>query len=349
MKLLSRLLALIVSAAPMTLAAQPPSQANNLHVSFIDVEGGQATLFVTPGGKSLLVDTGWPRQNGRDADRIVAEAHRAGLKRLDYVLITHYHTDHVGGVPQLAARIPVDTFIDHGPLREMDHGVTEQGYAAYLETLATTKAHRLTLKPGDHLAMDGLELTTVAAAGQVIAAALPGAGQPNTACTTSPLHSPDTADAEQEENVSSLGFVLTWGETRILDLGDLTWDKERELMCPLNKLGKIDLLIVSHHGWDHSSSPALVDAIGAKLAVMDNGATKGGSPLTFQTLAAAPGHASLWQLHYAEGAGALNSDPQHIANRGGQDTGYLLRLIADKTHGLSISKAVHPAFPGDRP
>lgn len=102
--------------------------------------GGQATLFVTPDGESLLIDTGWPDNEGRDADRIVAIAKRAGLSRINYVLITHYHADHVGGLPQLVARIPVDTVIDHGENRETSNASTEQGWKAYQELLNTHKS-----------------------------------------------------------------------------------------------------------------------------------------------------------------------------------------------------------------
>jgi competence protein ComEC len=156
--------------------------ADKLKIYFMDVEGGQATLFVLPTGESLLVDTGWPGNNGRDADRIVAEAKKAGLSKIDYVLITHYHDDHVGGVPQLVARIPVGTFIDHGPNRELDHGVTEHGYAEYQKVLATGKSKHITVKPGDTLPIKGFHATVISADGELIAKPLPGAGQPNEAC-----------------------------------------------------------------------------------------------------------------------------------------------------------------------
>src|ERR1700749_4576254 len=173
----------MLAALFITVAATLSSHAQNatsdkLHIYFIDVEGGQATLFVAPAGKSLLIDTGWPGNNFRDADRIVAAAKNAGLSRIDYVLITHYHDDHVGGVPQLVQRIPVGSFIVHGPNRELDHGATERDYAAFQKVLAAMKAKEIVPKPGDRLPIDGMDVTVISADGKVTQKALPGAGEP---------------------------------------------------------------------------------------------------------------------------------------------------------------------------
>jgi competence protein ComEC len=255
--------------------AMPPAKtAKPLQICFIDVEGGQATLFVTPEGQSLLIDTGWPGNDGRDAERIVAAAKRAGIGKIDYVLITHFHNDHVGGAPQLAARIPVGTFIDHGENRESTDGPTVQGWQAYQGLLATGKYKRITPKPGDVLPMQGVEAKVVSSDGAVIDKSLPGAGAANASCATS-----EQRPGDQTENPRSLGVLLTFGKLKFLDLGDLTWDKEMELMCPVNKLGKIDVYIVSHHGFLQSGSPALVRGIAPRAAIMDNGAKKGGSRL----------------------------------------------------------------------
>jgi beta-lactamase superfamily II metal-dependent hydrolase len=303
-----------------------------LKVYFIDVEGGQATLFVAPAGQSLLVDTGWPGNDYRDADRIAGVAKKAGLAKIDYVLLTHYHEDHAGGVPQLVSRIPVGTFIDHGPNRELDHGMTEKDYSEYQKVLATGKSQRMLAHVGDVLPVGGMKAMVISSDGNLIADALRGAGQPNQYCAASEKR-PD----DQTENSRSLGIEITFGKLRILDLGDLTWDKETELMCPANKLGHVDVYIVSHHGWYQSSSPALVDAIHARVAIMDNGAKKGGSIPTLQTIAKAPGLETLWQLHFSEEGGAQNNTSEkYIANPQGVDAGHFLELVGSQDGSFEV-------------
>jgi competence protein ComEC len=320
-----------ILACVLTLHAQGTPAAGKLHVYFIDVEGGQSTLFVTPAGKSLLIDTGWPDNNFRDADRIVAAAKSAGLSRIDCVLITHYHDDHVGGVPQLVQRIPVGTFFVHGPNRELDKG-TERGYAAFQKVVTDTKAKEIVAKPGDRLPIEGLEVTVISSDGKVIQKALPGGGQPNAFCKQSEIRPPD-----QTENARSLGVLIRFGDLKILDLGDLTWDKERDLMCPNNRLGKVDVLVVSHHGWYQSSSPALVAAIHPRVAIMDNGAKKGGSIPTLDTVRKAPGIETLWQLHYSdEGGAAHNTQSEYIANLDGPDAGHDLEVTASRDGSFSM-------------
>ena len=327
-----------LAAAGACSYALPQSQPNgDLQVYFVDVEGGQATLFVTPAGKSLLIDTGWPGNNGRDADRIVAAAKAAGLSRLDYVLITHYHDDHVGGAPQLAERIPIGTFFDHGPNRETTSAPTEKDFEAYEKLLSGGKYKHIVPRPGDVLPIEGLHAVVISADGKLIDHPLPGhslsgAGEPNPYCKTS-----EQRPADQTENARSLGVLITYGKLRLLDLGDLTWDKEMQLMCPVNKIGRVDVLVVSHHGWYQSSSPALVDAIHPRVAIMDNGATKGGSPAILDTVKAAPGLQQLWQLHYSEEGGAAhNTQPPFIANLPGPDHGYFLKLAASPDGSIHV-------------
>ena len=303
-------------------ASPVPDEA--LRIYFIDVEGGQATLFVTPGRESLLVDAGWPGNQGRDAERIVAAAKQAGISRIDYLLITHFHTDHVGGVPQLAARIPIGTFIDHGENREGTDAATVEGWQAYNSVLATGKYKHISAKPGDVLPIRGVHFMVVSSDGAVLEHPLAGAGQANPQCSDAPKYA-----ADQTENLRSLGTLMTFGKLQILDLGDLTRDKEIELVCPVNKLGKVDIYIVSHHGWEQSGSPPFVNAIAPRVAIMDNGARKGGSPSAWQTIEESPRLEDLWQLHFAEEGGREhNVAPDLIANLEGLDAGHSLELAA---------------------
>jgi competence protein ComEC len=316
----------------LAIAAPPAASPKTLQIYFIDVEGGQATLFVTPAGQSLLIDTGWPGNNYRDADRIVAAAHDAGINKIDYVLITHYHDDHVGGAPQLAERIPIGTFIDHGENRETTDKVTQERWLAYQQLLATGKYKRITAKPGDVLPIQGIRAEVITSDGAVIQKPLPGAGQPNPFCATSP-----EPPADNTENLRSLGTLITFGKLRILDLGDLTADKERELMCPTNRLGKIDIYIASHHGFNQSGSTALLHAIAPTVAIVDNGAKKGGSPSALDIIKASPNLAAMWQLHFSEEGGAAhNTAPEFIANLEGPDAANYLKLTASADGTFSL-------------
>jgi competence protein ComEC len=323
--------------ACIALAAAPRGSAQSakeLKVYFVDVEGGQATLFVTAAGQSLLIDTGWSGNNGRDADRIVAAAKNAGIRKIDYVLITHFHEDHVGGVPQLVERIPVGTFIDHGDNREVGDAPTLKDWQAYQQVLATGKYKRMSLKPGDKVPVKGIDATVISSDGALLEKPLfvPGAGQGNASCKDSEQRAGD-----QTENPRSLGIYITFGELKILDLGDLTWDKEMQLMCPLNKLGKIDVYIVSHHGWQQSGSPALVHGIEPRVAIMDNGAKKGGTPSAWDVIKSSPHLEDLWQLHFSEEGGeAHNVATEFIANPEGPDAGNYLELIAKPNGDFEI-------------
>lgn len=315
---LSLLPGLFASASPA------PEARKALQIYFVDVEGGQSTLFVTPEGRSLLIDTGWPGNNGRDADRIAAAAKDAGIKKIDFVLITHYHDDHVGGAPQLAAKIPVGTFIDHGENRETNDEGAKHVFAAYQQLLASGKYKHITAKPGEVLPITGMQVRVVTADGDLIERPLPGGGKANANCENA-----TKPPADATENPRSLGTLITFGKLRILDLGDLTSDKEMELMCPMNKIGTVDIYVVSHHGSQPSGSPVLVHAIAPRVAIMDNGAKKGGAPEAWDVIEKSPGLENLWQLHYSEDGGSEHNVPApFLANLQGPDAGNYLKVTA---------------------
>ena len=310
----------------------PPPSSGALQVYFIDVEGGQATLFVTPDRRSLLVDTGWPGHGGRDAARIQEAMRLAGIQRLDDVLITHYHDDHVGGAPALAKKVSIGMFLDHGPNRE-DFPPEKMGPLNAYNGLVAKKYPHQVLRVGDRI--PGFpEMTVISSDGNVLAAPLGGAGAANPACPAVP------EQADQTENARSLGFALQWGQARILDLGDLTRDKEQALECPMDRVGTVNLLVVSHHGWSQSSSPELLRAIRPLVAVMDNGQVKGGSTPVFETLKDLPNPPVLYQLHHSNEAGPLNAPEAQIANlqgtAQGPDPGYLLRATVTPSGAVSM-------------
>ena len=283
---------LLMSVGAIAVAGQSLA-AKSLDIYFIDVEGGGATLFVAPSGASVLVDTGNGGANAsRDVGRIMAAAKAAGLTRIDHLVTTHWHGDHYGGMSELASRIPIGHFVDHGPSVEATPAV-----ARFLETTYPglyARATHTVVKPGDTIAVDGLEWRIVTSHGSAIAAPLPGGGQPNALCAAFTRQDNDVTD-----NAQSVGSVVSHGRFRLAHLGDLTWNKEFDLMCPSNRIGTVDLFVVSHHGLGVSNSPPLVHGLAPRVAIMNNGTRKGGPPDVMRTMYSSPGLEDLWQLHFS--------------------------------------------------
>jgi beta-lactamase superfamily II metal-dependent hydrolase len=320
----------VVACALIILRASAATARPPLQIYFIDVEGGQSTLIVDALGESLLVDTGWGGFNNRDANRIVAAAKAAGIQQIDYLLITHFHTDHVGGVPQLAGMIKIGTYVDHGPNME-DSDITRKDYAAYMKVVDDNK--HIIAKPGDKIPFKGMDVQVLSAAGDLITNPLPGAGQPNPVCASEP---PGPADAT--ENLRSVGTLITVGKFRFIDLGDLVKIKERGLVCPNNLIGTVDLYLTTHHGLNQSNSKVIVDALHPRVAIMNNGARKGGSPEAWQTVHDSPGLQDLWQLHYSvEGAAAHNVAEKFIANPDEKnDVGNYIKVVAQRSGNFTV-------------
>jgi beta-lactamase superfamily II metal-dependent hydrolase len=300
-----------------------------LQVYAIDVEGGKSTLYVSPSGQSMLVDAGYEGFNNRDAGRIASAAQTAGVKRIDYLVITHYHKDHMGGVPQLAAKLPIRNFIDHGQNFETVKDVATV-YNNYLGVRA--KGRHYAVKAGNRIPIDGIEVDIVTASGAGIANPMAGAGQANPLCESYKPLAPDLG-----ENARSIGMVVTFGKFRLVDLGDLYWNQEHDLVCPNNLLGTADVYMTTHHAKATSGSPQMVHALRPKAAIMNNGPVTGGSELAWQTIHTAPGVPDIWQLHYA-----LNNDKAHnapaefIANPEEKCMGHWIQLSAKADGSFSI-------------
>jgi len=267
--------------------------AKPLEIYVIDVEGGNATLFVTPSGETVLIDTG----NGgaaaaRDAGRIVEAAKDAGVTKIDHLIFTHWHGDHFGGLAELAKQLPITRYYDHGPNVQATPA-TDEFFKTVYEPL-TAKAMHTVVKPGDSIQVKDLNWKVVAAAGNVLKTNLSGAGRPNPYCGVSKAQDPDPT-----ENAQSVSSYITFGKFRIVHMGDLTYNKELDLMCPNNRLGTADLFVVSHHGQAISNSPALVHALQPRAAIINNGTRKGGQPDAMRVLFSSPGLEDLWQMHFS--------------------------------------------------
>jgi beta-lactamase superfamily II metal-dependent hydrolase len=294
--------------------------ARTLDIYFIDVEGGQSTLVVPPSGQALLIDTGYAGNSGRDANRIAAAAKAAGVKKIDTLLITHFHGDHVGGVPNLLERLPVATFLDYGPSVEAGGKYPEP----YEKAIAGA-AHRA-ITPGEKIAIKGLDVTVLTAAGHHIKRK----GEPNPYCAgLAPV------EGETGENPQSAGVLIQFGKFRFADPGDIVWNEELALECPDNKVGKVDLYLTAHHATH--VSPKSVYGLAPRVIVMDNGARKGGLPDAWKLLHNSPGLEDMWQLHFSfTGGKEHNAADPFIANLEEHDEGKFLKVSASEDGSFTV-------------
>jgi competence protein ComEC len=290
------------SAAPAKTAPAKAAPAKPLDIYVIDPEGGKASLWVTPSGETVLIDTGNPGE--RDLTRLMEVVTAAGVTKIDFLISTHYHVDHIGGLLEFVKRVPVGTFVDHGPNKDANEQV-QNFWAQYLELAG--KAKRILAKPGDRLPVTGLDWRVASAAGEVLKtpiAGAPGAGRANPACATTPAK-----QQNDDENAASLGSIVSFGQWRAADFGDLLWTKELAMVCPNNPLGTVDVFFVTHHGLDASNPPALIQALSPRVAVMQNGTTKGAAIEVMKALRAAPRLDDIWQLHWSYTAGIEHNAP----------------------------------------
>ena len=327
--------------------AQEKAPKKPLDIYFLDTEGGQATLFVSPSGESMLLDTGFPGNQGmpaaeanapgitRDADRIMTVLKTANVGVLDYLVITHYHADHAGNAAELSRRIPIRHFIDHGPYTVEMQPNRNGAFLSYMEIRGHVRAS--TAKPGDRIPIAGLDVQVVSSAGETIKepmAGAPGAGAPNPLCREAKLIEQDPTP----ENFESVGVVVRYGSFRLIDLGDLTWNQEHALACPNNLVGTMTVFHTTRHGDPHSGAPQFVDAIRARVAIMNNGERKGGSPEYWQTVHNAPGLEDFWQIHRSAAGGADHNSPeQFLANVNETDHGHYIKMSVRADGSFSIT------------
>lgn len=319
----------------MTAGAQATS-SRPLEIYFIDVEGGAATLLVTPDRESILIDSGWPGQNDRDPRRIVhVLKDLAGCERVDHLVTTHWHTDHFGGVAGLARLVEIGQFWDRGLPEDPGAGAdfpdgpkpTDPLGIAYR---AASKGKRKALHAGDSLSVKGLETLVLASGGQVIGPANSPhavAAAPNTACETAPPDLP----VDKSDNARSLAILFSFGKFQFFDAGDLTWNVEKRLVCPFNLVGSVDLYQVTHHGMDISNHPTLIQSLAPTVAIMNNGPRKGGAAATVKRLRAVSSIQAAYQLHRnAVTSDEDNTEPSLIANKDGSDGEFIrVRVVPD--------------------
>lgn len=317
----------MVFRAAVWLLLTLPALAKPLEIYFIDVEGGQSTLLVSPSGQSLLIDAGYPGFGGRDAERIKTAAKAAGVSRIDYLLVTHYHDDHVGGVPNLLEVLKVSNILDYGPSVDAG-GKYPDDYAAAVKKIEAAGGSHKTVVPGDQIPIKGLDVTVVTAAGKHIDR--PGTANPY--CDGIQPR-PEGVGEETGENPQAVGIVVELGKFRFGDFSDITWNKELALLCPDNKAGKLDLYLATHHGGESSKA---IYGLAPRVIIINNGPTKGADPAGWKILNASPGLEGLWQLHFAlAGGSANNANDAFIANPA-DDLAQYLKVTAEPTGAFTV-------------
>jgi beta-lactamase superfamily II metal-dependent hydrolase len=295
---------LLALALSTTAALAQPRTTFDIYVT--DVEGGNGTLFVTPSGESVLIDTGNANGAVRDAGRIMEAVRDAKLTQIDHLILTHYHGDHFGGMAELAKQIPIKEFIDHGP--NVQAGVGADWERDVYPKLYAGAKHTA-VKPGDRIALKDVNWTIVASNGEIVKSPLPGAGQANPACANfEPI-------GNNEEDPMSVASYITFGKFRTVHLGDLTRNMEFKLMCPRTNIPPVDVLLGLHHGQESSNSPVMDHALRPRVGIMNNGTRKGGEPYAMRSIHTIPGFEDLWQIHFSLLSGQEYTTPgMFIAN-----------------------------------
>jgi competence protein ComEC len=301
----------------------------NLNIYFIDVEGGQATLVVTPSGQSLLVDTGFADPPGRDARRIQAALKDAGVEKIDYLLVTHFHGDHIGGFLELQKHVEIGAVIDHDKIAGSDPTVVRP-FNTFLPVRKKIRQH-IVAKLGDKLPLADVDAVIVSSAGDTLKQPLPGAGERNDACGKSKELKPH----DLIENPRSTGFLLRFGEFRFLDLGDLTGKPLYAVACPNDLIGHADVYLVPHHGNDDVADATTYAAFTPRVLVVNNSADKGGGAEFFAAAHTFRGVEDVYQLHKSAVRGVQNFADDRIANLD-ESTSHWIKVIAHEDGSFAV-------------
>ncbi len=256
----------------------------------------------------------------------MAAMRNAGIDRLDFFLATHLHNDHVGGVPELAEKVSIGTFIDYGDPLGLDR-MANNAIRAYKPVRDVHAV--LQVRPGDRLPLRGLTADVVSAGGDLLTMPLPGGGGATPGCAQAEDHPEDGT-----ENYRSVGVMFQFGAFRFLNVGDLSGNTLTRIACPVDRLGPVSVYLVAHHGDYDSNVPALYAALRPRVAVLNNGATKGGAPEAFRTLHALPGLEDLWQLHATRIA--RNADDDFVANFDNTTDGHWIHLSGREDGSFTV-------------
>jgi competence protein ComEC len=313
--------------------------ARRLDIYVIDVEGGKSVLTVSPSGQSMLFDAGWPTPNNGSVsnDRIVEAVQAAGLKRIDFLVISHFDIDHIGDVAQLASRIPIGHIFDHGEVQATDSGAAraKQRFAPY--AAIREKIGHTAVKPGDRIPIKGIDVQVLSAAGKLITKPVPGGGAPNPLCGSYKQAEALASDVEDDQ---SIGLLITYGGFRMVDLADLEARYSRDLVCPNNLIGTVDVYNVNVHGQFKGIAPELAGALRSPVIIQANGPKKGADAQTWPILRSTPGLQDIWQLHYSLNAGPNANPPaDFIANPDGNDGFKWIKLSADRDGSFTVTNS----------